>query len=248
MQICGLFRKPQVGMPVQSQSHLQLIPGNGIQGDIQAKPGSPRQVLILDRPTLQAVGLQPGDLRENILLDAELHRFASGQGLQIGETLIRLTFRCEPCRFLDSLQPGLTQRLRQQRGWLGMVIQGGPIAIGDTVMLTEQRFPVLSDSAKERFYQFVATIPVGQVVTTADVILALGVTSAHYRTLPGLLKRAPGPLPAHRVIARDRTLLTQHLPHQAEALASEGIEILKGQVPETYNWHPEQFYPIPPMM
>lgn len=244
MQICGLFIKPQSGMPVKPQSHLQLVAGKGIQGDIQAKPGSPRQLLILDHPTLQTFGLQPGDLRENLLLDTGLNRFISGQCLHIGETLIRLTFRCEPCRFLESLQPGLTQRIQHQRGWLGMVIQGGTIAISDSVTLTEQCFPGLSDSTKERLYQFLASIPVGKVVTTADVILALGVTSAHYRTLPGLLKRAPAELPVHRVIAYDRTLLTRHFPHQAEALASEGIEMLKGQVPESYCWRPEQFYSI----
>lgn len=243
MRVDRLFIKPQKGMPVRSQPQLRLLAGCGVEGDIQAKPGSPRQLLILDRPTLQTFGLQPGDLRENILLNDGLSRFSSGCGLQIGSALIRLTFRCEPCTFLESVQSGLTQRINMQRGWLGMVIQSGTIAIADPVTLTERRFPGFSDVPRERFYQFVATIPAGRVVTTRAVILALGVTPAHYRTLPGWLKRAPQHLPVHRIIASDRTLFTHHLPQQREQLTREGVDLLNGEVPPQNDWTPDQFYP-----
>jgi len=244
MQVCGLFVKSQAGQPVRSQRQMQLLAGLGIHGDIQAKPGNPRQILIVDKVTLDTFGLQPSDLRENILLNDGLAHLASGQTLQIGDALIRLMFRCEPCAFLESLQPGLMKRIKNQRGWLGMVVADGTIAIGAPVQLTNQCFPVVSDVAKERFYQFVATIPRGNVVTTQDVILALGVTASHYRTLPGFIKRAPVTLPVHRVVASDRSLLSQHLPHQADLLLAEGIEILNGKVCSQYCWPRTSFYPI----
>jgi alkylated DNA nucleotide flippase Atl1 len=203
--------------------------------------GSPRQVLIVDEQILMRFELQPGDLRENILLRDGLESFSSGQGLQIGAALIRLTFRCEPCAYLNTLQPGLMQRLSQYRGWLGMVITGGTIAIGDTAQHSLWRFPPLADDAKSRFFEFVATIPSGNVVTTKDVILALGVTRAYYRVLPAFMKQAPKPLPVHRIVAIDGSLLRKHLPTQATLLMAEGVSIQGDRVCPSHYWPASHF-------
>ncbi|MDX2239784.1 MAG: MGMT family protein [Leptolyngbyaceae cyanobacterium bins.302] len=242
MQVVGLFIKPQAGQPVQPQATLQLQQLTGIQGDSHAQVGSPRQVLILDLPTLQAFGLKLGDLRENIVLDDGLARLRSGQGLQIGQAFIRITFRCEPCAYLDSLQAGLIKRIGKQRGWLGMVVRDGTIAIGDTATLLPAQFPPMPDDAKSRFYEFVATIPPGKVVTTKDLILALGVTSAHYRVIPSFIKRAATSLPVHRVVAIDGSLLTKHLPHQAVLLSAEGITLEADRVSSHDYWQPIHFH------
>lgn len=244
MQVAGLFIKPGSKQPVLSQQRIELLPGKGIDGDCHALVGSPRQVLILDVPTVEAFNLQPGDLRENILLDGKLHGLRSGQGLQIGQVLIRLTFRCEPCAFLESLQPGLKKRIGKQRGWLGMPTTSGTIEVGDAVEVLSNQFPALPDEAKSRFYEFVATIPAGNVVTTKDLLLALGVTSAYYRVIPVFLKQAPAHLPVHRVVAIDGTLLSKHLPQQAARLAAEGIELVDGQVKSSYYWRSDYFYAL----
>jgi alkylated DNA nucleotide flippase Atl1 len=222
---------------------IQLLPGCGIAGDCQAQPGSPRQVLMVDLPTLNAFSLQPGDLGENILLSQGLAMVQSGQSLQIGTALIRLTFHCEPCGYLESVQPGLTKRIGTQRGWLGMVVAGGTIALDDQVMVSHPSFEPIPDDAKSRFHQFVNTIPMGKVVTTKHVVLAIGVTSSYYRAIPGWLKRAAPDLPVHRVVAIDGSLFTQHLPHQAQQLSLEGIEITNNKVPSTSYWTPTEFYP-----
>ncbi|MDX2228912.1 MAG: MGMT family protein [Leptolyngbyaceae cyanobacterium bins.349] len=239
MRITRLSRKTESPERVESQQQLQLLQGYGIEGDRHAQPGSPRQVLILDESTLTDFGLQPGDLQENILLDQGLAQLQSGQGLQIGAATIRITFRCEPCAYLDTLQPGLAKRIGQRRGWLGMVVVGGAIAVGNAVQLAPAQFPPLSDQAKERFNAFVATIPPGRVVTTKQLILALGVTPAYYRVLPGFIRRAPPGLPLHRIVAIDGSLISRHLPTQMQLLAAEGIEIQAGKVESHFYWQLE---------
>lgn len=242
MRIAGLFIKPSSGQPVLPQQQIQLLQGQGIDGDCQAEAGSPRQVLILDAPTLNAFNLRPGDLRENVLLDGGLYQLRSGQGLQIGQVLIRLTFRCEPCAFLETLQPGLKKRIGEQRGWLGMAVTSGTIALGATVEMIPAQFPSLPDDAKGRFYEFVATIPSGKVVTTKDLLLALGVTSAYYRVIPMFMKQAPTHLPVHRIVAIDGRLLSKHLPQQAAQLTAEGVAVVAGQVQSGDYWQPHHFY------
>lgn len=64
---------------------LDLVEGLGIQTDKNAHVGSPRQVLMVDTPALEAFGLQPGILQENILLDGVLEPFMSGRVIQIGK-------------------------------------------------------------------------------------------------------------------------------------------------------------------
>lgn len=241
MQVSGLFIKPRHGQPVQRQTRLLLRSQEGIQGDCAAQAGSPRQVLLVDEPILARFDLQPGDLRENILLRDGLESFSSGQGLQIGDVLLRLTFRCEPCAYLNTVQPGLMQRLSKHRGWLGMVMRGGAIAIGDAVQLLPAQFTPMSDAVKSRFFEFVATIPPGKVVTTKDLILALGVTTAHYRVFPTFIKQAPNPLPVHRIVAIDGSLFKQHLPAQAALLLAEGVKIQADRVCPGHYWPSQHF-------
>lgn len=243
MRVLKLFIKAQFDTPRVECQSLQLLQGCGIQGDRNAQVGSPRQVLLVDQPTLQAFGLQPGDLQENILIDAGIEAIASGQILQIGAALIRPTFLCEPCAYLETLQKGLAKRIKGRRGWLGMVVRGGAIAPGNPVTPTPYRLPPLTNDAKGRFHEFVSRIPTGKVVTTADLILALGVSNAHYRTIPALIKKAPSELPVHRIVAIDRRLLTRHIPNQAERLATEGVELQSGQIGDRDRWQPEHFHP-----
>ncbi|MBF2027984.1 MAG: MGMT family protein [Oscillatoriales cyanobacterium C42_A2020_001] len=242
MNVQRLFIKPQAGMPVQAQQELVLTQGWGIQADASAQVGSPRQILIADRATLKQFDLQPGDLRENILLDGRVAKWQSGQVLQVGQALIRLTFLCEPCAYLNTLQPGFAKHLKTQRGWLGMVVQSGAIAVGDRASLTSYQFPALPDDPRGRFYEFVARIPAGRVVSTKDVILAIGATPSHYRVIPNFIQHALIGLPVHRVVAIDGSLLLKHLPNQAQQLADEGVNLHEGKVCAQAYLPREQFH------
>jgi len=244
MIILKLFIKAQRDRSMTEYQQLTLQQGYGIKDDLNACIGSPRQVLIVGQPTLDEFGLNPGDLYENILVDAPVEHLTSGQLLQIGAVLIRPTFLCEPCSFLETLRKGLTRQIKGKRGLLGMVVKSGTIAVGDQVCQTPYRLPPLAEDAKSRFYEFVARIPTRKVVTTADLILALGVAKAYYRVIPTLIKKAPADLPVHRIVAIDGSLFTRYIPTQAEQLASEGVEVESGRINFDDRWKPEYFYEL----
>jgi alkylated DNA nucleotide flippase Atl1 len=247
MKVLKLFIKQSDRQMAESFS-LDFLRGYGIQGDDNASAGNPRQILMVDQPTLQEFGLQPGDLSENILVDRRVDQLVSGQILQIGSALIRPTFLCEPCAKLDFLRRGLAKQIRGRRGFLGMVVKSGSVTVGDAIVPTSHAFAELSDIAKNRFQEFVARIPSGKVVTTSDLVLALGVTDSHCRVIPTLIKTAPAHLPVHRIVAVNGRLFAQHMPDQADRLSKEGIEVVSNgaivSVPPHYRWNPEHFHDL----
>ena len=40
---------------------------------------------------------------------------------------------CEPCDQMDALRPGLQEALKDRRGVLAMVLNGGTLRVGDSV-------------------------------------------------------------------------------------------------------------------
>lgn len=106
----------------------------GIQGDAHARSNSSRQVLLMDRETLEALGLWPGAVRENITLQGlPFHQLRPGDRLQIGEALLEITQPCAPCGRMDEIRPGLQEALHGRRGMLARVLQSGWIRCGDPV-------------------------------------------------------------------------------------------------------------------
>ncbi|UBF23845.1 MGMT family protein [Kovacikia minuta CCNUW1] len=241
MIVVTLFLKAPPGSSVECPQ-LTLECGYGVAGDLSAAAGSPRQVLIVSQQTLREFDLAPGDLHENILMDAPTETLVSGQVIQIGEALIRPTFLCEPCSQLETIRKGLAKQIKGKRGVLGTVVRSGTIAVGDPMIQTSYRLPALAEDARGRFAEFVARIPPGKVVTMADLVLALGVTRAYYRVFPTWIKKAPADLPVHRIVAIDGSLLTRSIPDQAEQLAREGIALIAGKVDDHDRWQPENFH------
>jgi len=249
VEIVGLFCKgigDQIVKPVEA---LNVQRGHGVVGEAHAQAGSPRQVLLASAPYLQELGLAPGDLQENIVVDGALdeavERLGSGRVLQLGQTAqIRLMFLCEPCTYLEQVQPGLVKRSLGKRGMLGMAIAAGVVRRGDTVTVMPQQFPALSERAGDRFTEFVARIPPGKVVRTTELLLALGLTHSYYRTIPTFVKKAAADIPTHRILAADSSLISRHIPQQMQRLQAEGVEVVNQQVAAHYYWQPLCFHDL----
>jgi alkylated DNA nucleotide flippase Atl1 len=245
MKIVHLSLKPRLHEPMHFTSSLMLERGYGIVGDAQAIAGSPRQILLIDRPTLDRFDLTVGQLRENIVLSRISHPFQSGQVLQLGsEALVRLTTDCEPCALLNHIRPGLAQTIQTNRGFLGIVIKSGKIHIGDTAAIAPYQFPAIPETTRGKFEEFVARIPVGKVVSTTNLLLALGLTHSYYRSIPILLKKSPTHLPVHRIVSANGKLLTQHIPQQYNALHDEDVKVMDDQVSRNYFWEPIAFHEL----
>jgi MOSC domain-containing protein YiiM len=109
------------------------VAGKGLEGDASYGRGS-RQVLIMEAEVLDRFGLAPGIARENILTRGlRLSGVTSGKTLAVGTTVLEVTADCDPCSFMDKLQPGLQEAIRGERGILARVVSGGRIRVGDAV-------------------------------------------------------------------------------------------------------------------
>jgi hypothetical protein len=124
VRILHLFRKPGRDQPLEPAESLTLLAGYGIEGDANAAKDSARQILLAGMPAVAALGIAPGDLRENILLEDAVEGLASGTVLRIGQALLRITLPCEPCWKLNRVRPSLAGAALGRRGVLARVLAG----------------------------------------------------------------------------------------------------------------------------
>ena len=65
-KIAHIFRAPKKRLPMEEIEEARVIQNKGLEGCAHARPDSDRQVLLVDRETLEAMELRPGVTRENI--------------------------------------------------------------------------------------------------------------------------------------------------------------------------------------
>jgi len=114
--------------------------GGGLEGDMHAQRTS-RAVLVVDRATLDALGLAPGDLREEITIQGlpDVTNLPVDGELRIGGVTLRVSGPCEPCTHIGDLlgvpdREAFRQSLLGRRGALCTVSAvSGPIRVGDPV-------------------------------------------------------------------------------------------------------------------
>jgi MOSC domain-containing protein YiiM len=121
---------------MQALGEARAIEDRGLEGCAHGRPGSQRQVLLMDVETLSDLGLAPGILKENITTQGlNLHALPRGQRLRVGDAILEVTLACEPCKLMDDIRPGLQQELRGRRGQLCRVVQSGLIRLSDPIRL-----------------------------------------------------------------------------------------------------------------
>ena len=120
--------------PVQEAT---AIANQGLEGDRSCKPGALRQVLVMDKETLDEMDLKPGQIKENITTTGlDLSKTEAGQVFFIGDDVtMEIVGECEPCGKMDVIRPGLRERIDHRRGMLATVINGGSIKVGDSIRL-----------------------------------------------------------------------------------------------------------------
>ena len=134
-QVVFLQSGPKKSEPMIPSPSLTLIEGLGIEGDRRAKRGSSRQVLLMAEENCDLFGLAPGEVRENIVTRGiDVQALPPGTRLAIGDAVIEITKDCEPCRFIDTLRPGLQTRIAGRRGMLARVVRSGKIRVGDGIV------------------------------------------------------------------------------------------------------------------
>ena len=123
------------GTPSDPVQEATVLSGLGLEGDRSAYQGNTRQVLVMDKETLDEFGLAPGQVKENITTAGlDLSQTKKGQVFTIGDDVtMEIVGECEPCGKMDALQSGLMDKIDGRRGMLAMVTNGGSIKVGDSI-------------------------------------------------------------------------------------------------------------------
>lgn len=133
-RVQNLFRSPKKHLPMEELTEVRAIHDSGFEGCAHARPASKRQVLLVDRETLEAMNLLPGIIRENITTEGlNVNGLPIGQLLRIGEARLEVSMVCTPCDQMEAIRPGLRKELWGRRGMLCRVLDGGLIRRGDSI-------------------------------------------------------------------------------------------------------------------
>jgi MOSC domain-containing protein YiiM len=140
IQLCPGHREP-----MKLVRSATAIEGQGLQGDKHGGGAPDRQVLLADKEALDAVGVQPGTIKENLTVEGlNVMDLAPGSRLHLGASaVLEITKVCEPCFRMDEIRDGLRQELEGRRGMVSRVVRGGSIHVGDPITVEEAQ-PIAS--------------------------------------------------------------------------------------------------------
>jgi MOSC domain-containing protein YiiM len=122
---------------MQAVVSASLLTGVGLEGDKHAEAKSRRQVLLVDRETLDALGLLPGSIKENLTVEGlNVMSLPPGTQIRLGaDALVEITSVCEPCFRMDEIRLGLKGQLVGRRGMNAVVVRGGTINVSDPISI-----------------------------------------------------------------------------------------------------------------
>ncbi len=119
---------------MEELSEVRAVTNDGFEGCAHARSGQKRQVLLVDRETLEAMALRPGMIRENITTDGlNVNSLHIGNLLRVGEARLEVSAVCNPCDQMEAIRHGLRKELWGRRGMLCRVLEGGVIRRGDSI-------------------------------------------------------------------------------------------------------------------
>ena len=109
-RVQNLFRAPKRHLPMEELFEVHAVTNDGFEGCAHARSGQKRQVLLVDRETLEAMDLQPGIIRENITTDGlNVNSLRIGQLLRIGEAQLEVSEVCHPCNLMEAIRPAFAK-------------------------------------------------------------------------------------------------------------------------------------------
>jgi MOSC domain-containing protein YiiM len=141
--VVGIYIAQAAGMPMQWCERVELMAGVGIVGDRYATrrghwsdPRWPDQELTLvEEEIAEELGIAAGNLRRNVVTRGILLTSLIGVTFAIGSVELHGVRPCNPCGYLDGLtRPGVAARLGDRGGLRALILDNGPIRVGDTVI------------------------------------------------------------------------------------------------------------------
>ena len=133
-EIVGIWRSPQRRAPMEPLERAEVV-DDGIDGCAHRRPNK-RSVLFVAAEDLDAVGVEPGTIKENFTVrGTDVMRWPVGQRIAVGDAEFEISMVCDPCHLMDEIRPGLQAELEGRRGMLARVVKRGNVAMGDPVTL-----------------------------------------------------------------------------------------------------------------
>ena len=137
--VIHVFRAPRRRAPMEELPEANALEDVGLEGCAHARPQGKRQVLLMDRETLDFFELAPGIVRENVTTEGlDVNGLVPGQRLQIGEAELQVSAVCDPCEQIEALRQGLQAAMQGRRGMLCKVVRGGLLRRGDKIVVVER--------------------------------------------------------------------------------------------------------------
>jgi MOSC domain-containing protein YiiM len=138
-------------MDAVAQATLEA--GRGLVGN--ANQGGRRQVTLIERErwdahmTALGASLDPRARRANLMIAGVALSDSRGRLLLIGPVQIRIYGETKPCERMDEALPGLRAVMYDNWGGgaFGEVIEGGRIAVGDTVVWADAQLKAHNEHA-----------------------------------------------------------------------------------------------------
>ena len=138
-KVIHLFRAPKRRAPMEELLEAHALENVGLEGCAHARPQGKRQVLLMDRETLEMFELVPGIARENVTTEGlDVNGLAIGQRLEIGDVELQVSMVCDPCEQIEALRPGLQAAMQGRRGMLCKVVRGGLLRRGDEIVVVQR--------------------------------------------------------------------------------------------------------------
>jgi MOSC domain-containing protein YiiM len=157
---------------------------SGLTGQVECHQF--RQILILNSATLRSFSIQPGVLKENVLVDFDgLYEIPSGTEVKIGTLRVRLTFHCEPCKKVAHLAS--PKALLHQRGYLGTIVNSGTVNVGDSLSVLGKLHESVPYEPFERVKWFLDKT--NERISARDLTSAIALQRTYCRVLPRYLNR-----------------------------------------------------------
>jgi MOSC domain-containing protein YiiM len=133
-EIIGIWRAPKRRQPME-RLEAACVVDDGLEGCAHARPGK-RSVLFVAAEDLEALGVEPGRVRENFTVKgADVMSWAVGQRVAVGEAEFEISMVCDPCELMEQIRPGLQAELEGRRGMLARVVKTGDVVLGDAIRL-----------------------------------------------------------------------------------------------------------------
>ena len=134
-ELVGIWRSPKRREAMEPLESARVFENEGVEGCAHRRGGK-RNVLFVAVEDLEALGVEPGAVKENFTVrGAEVMKWPLGQRLAIGDAEFEVSMICDPCELMETIRPGLLAEIDGRRGMLARVTKTGDVAVGDTITL-----------------------------------------------------------------------------------------------------------------